>query len=87
MYVVYILYSPLLDRYYIGFTKDISDRLRRHNAKNKGFTKKANDWKIVYQETFIHKAEAMNREKEIKKWKSRILIEKLINSAGSEHSD
>ena len=29
----------------------------------------------------------MRREKEIKGWKSKKLIEKLIRDAGSEHSD
>jgi len=31
--------------------------------------------------------DAMKRENEIKKWKSRKLIEKLISKAGSEHPD
>ncbi|WP_185215838.1 GIY-YIG nuclease family protein [Sphingobacterium mizutaii] len=87
MYTVYIIYSPSLDRYYIGFTQDITDRLRRHNSKSKGFTNRANDWIIVYVESFNQKNEAMRREKEIKGWKSKKLIEKLISDAGSEHSD
>ncbi|MCT1531917.1 GIY-YIG nuclease family protein [Sphingobacterium daejeonense] len=87
MYVVYILYSHKIDQYYIGFTKDITDRLRRHNTKNKGFTNKAKDWKIVYREYFHDKLDALKREKEIKSWKSRTLIEKLISSAGLEHSN
>ncbi|WP_237235663.1 GIY-YIG nuclease family protein, partial [Sphingobacterium mizutaii] len=87
MYTVYIIYSPSLDRYYIGFTQDITDRLRRHNSKSKGFTNRANDWIIVHVESFNQKNEAMRREKEIKGWKSKKLIEKLIRDAGSEHSD
>ena len=85
MYTVYIIYSPSLDRYYIGFTQDITDRLRRHNSKSKGFTNRANDWIIVHVESFNQKNEAMRREKEIKGWKSKKLIEKLIHEAGSEH--
>ncbi len=87
MYTVYIIYSPTLDRYYIGFTQDITDRLRRHNSKSKGFTNRSNDWSIVHVESFSQKNDAMKREKEIKGWKSKKLIEKLIRDAGSEHSD
>ncbi len=87
MYFVYILYSAQLDQYYIGFTKNISDRLRRHNSKSKGFTNRANDWELVYKEFYKDKLEAMKRERQIKNWKSKTLLEKLISSAGSEHSD
>ena len=79
MYIVYILYSINKDRYYIGFTGDeIQERLRKHNSNHKGFTGKVADWRIVYTESFIQKNEAMKRELQIKKWKSRKLIEKLI---------
>ncbi len=79
MHTVYILYSGLLDRYYIGFTGDtIESRLKKHLAKHKGFTGKQSDWKVVYTEMLDNKPAAMKREKEIKNWKSRKMIEKLI---------
>jgi putative endonuclease len=49
---------------------------------HKGFTSKAKDWTIVYSEEFPTKSGAYFREKEIKSWKSKIKIEKLISSAG-----
>jgi len=79
MYKFYILYSEKLDRYYIGSTGDeISERLRRHNSNHRGFTGRANDWIIIYTESFEIKALAGQREREVKKWKSRKLVEKLI---------
>ncbi|OIQ97355.1 hypothetical protein GALL_206140 [mine drainage metagenome] len=60
------------------------ERLKKHNSNHKGFTGKFNDWKIIYTETFDKKSDAMKREKEIKNWKSRIKVEKLI---GLEHPD
>jgi len=75
----YILYSPSLDRYYIGHTCDLlTKRLRRHNSNHKGFTGKANDWEITYTESFPSKEFANAREREVKKWKSRKRIESLI---------
>jgi putative endonuclease len=85
MWTFYILFSNLLDKYYIGHTGDeIQIRLAKHNTNHKGFTGKKCDWKIVYKESFDTKEEAYKRERTVKKWKSRKLIEKLI---GSEHPD
>ena len=79
---VYILFSAAADRYYVGFTGDeLQGRLRKHNSNHKGFTGKCNDWVIVYKELFEHKQDAMQREKEIKNWKSRIKIKELIGLA------
>ena len=78
-YTVYILYSLSKDKYYIGFTgDDIYERVRKHNSNHQGFTGHTGDWKLVYSELFETKDAAMNREKQIKNWKSRKMIEKLI---------
>ncbi len=75
----YILHSEKLGKYYIGSTQNLEDRLRKHNTNHKGFTGKLGDWKIVYHETFDSKTEAYKRELQIKSWKSRVAIEKLIS--------
>ena len=79
MFSFYILFSKKLNRYYIGSTQNLSERLRRHNTNHRGFTGKANDWKVVYTETFETKTLAYARERQVKSWKSRKAIEKLIN--------
>ncbi|MFZ4932081.1 GIY-YIG nuclease family protein [Chryseobacterium sp. Mn2064] len=84
----YILYSIHLNKYYIGHSCDnIQERLRRHLSEHKGFTSKAKDWIIVYKEDFNSKEDAYNREREIKNWKSKIKIEKLIQQKNIEHPD
>ena len=81
-YHVYILYSKNRDQYYIGFTSDsLESRLRRHNSNHRGFTGKYGDWIIVYKEQSTDKKIAMQRETEIKKWKSRKRVEQLIAQA------
>jgi putative endonuclease len=79
-FITYIIYSPSLDKFYIGHTSNINERLIKHNSNHKGFTGGVNDWVIVYQEIFPTKEDAYHREREIKKWKSRKMIEKLIGS-------
>ena len=85
MVYLYILYSPTKNKYYIGHTSDLlEERLRKHNSHHQGFTGKTGDWKIVYKEIFETKEKAYERERQIKNWKSRKLIERLI---GSMHPD
>ena len=79
-YFVYILYSKKLNRYYVGATGDLAARMESHLWMHKGFTSKAKDWELKHSEAFVDKSEAFAREKQIKKWKSRIMIEKLINT-------
>ncbi len=77
-FCVYIIYSSQLNTYYIGHSQNLEDRLGRHTNQRSKFTKKANDWQLVYQERFLTRAAAMKRESEIKRKKSRIYIESLI---------
>lgn len=81
MFTVYILHSETRKRYYIGFTGEpIESRLKKHLANHSGFTGKISDWKLVYTENFIEKKKAMDREREIKNWKSSKMIKQLIHS-------
>ena len=78
MYHFYILFSRTLNRYYIGSTEHIERRVIEHNYNHKGFTGKVNDWKLIYSEIHATKSEAYARERQVKKWKSRTALEKLI---------
>ena len=81
-FLVYIIYSPSLDQYYIGHTEDIQDRIFRHKNSGSKSTKKANNWVLKFTEEFAIKSEAMKRELEIKSKKSRKYIERLVSSIG-----
>jgi len=86
-YSVYILYSPGLDVYYIGFSEDPASRLIKHLSSQKGFTSKTRDWQIVYEEFFQEKWEALKREKQLKAWKNKSRICQLIEKSVLEHPD
>ncbi len=77
-FIVYILFSETKNKFYIGFTSNLEERVIRHNQKSKGFTGNVNDWKVVHTENYETKELAHKRELQIKSWKSRIKIEKLI---------
>ena len=85
MYYVYILYSIDFDRYYVGQCEDVALRLKRHNGRAVPSTKAYTPWKLIYSERFNFRAEAVHRETEIKKKKSRKYIEYLIGESDNRH--
>jgi putative endonuclease len=78
----YILFSSQLDKFYIGSTSSgIESRLQKHLTDHSGFTSTAKDWVLVYSEEFEKIEDAAKRERQIKKWKSRKMIEQLVAGA------
>jgi len=80
MYFFYVLYSRSLDKFYLGHTADLQERLRKHNTNHKGYTGKANDWELAYHEEFESKSAAYAREREVKGWKSRKRVASLVGA-------
>ena len=78
----YILYSSTLDKYYIGSTTDMTRRLADHNRGKEKFTKTGCPWELMYKEEFVELKHARERERNIKKQKSRKYIESLLCSSG-----
>ena len=81
IYHSYILHSKTLGKYYIGACgDDLEGRINTHLSNHKGFTSRAKDWELVYVEKYLTKQEAFSRENQIKKWKSKKMVERLISS-------
>ncbi len=79
-FVVYIIYSANVNRYYIGHCQNLAERMSRHNGGRSKYTKMAKDWKVMWTKDCCSRADAMGLEREIKKKKSRKYIEFLITS-------
>lgn len=76
---MYILLTRVPD-YYVGSTDDLENRLRQHmNGKVKA-TKSKLPLQLVYKEYFPTRGEAQKREYQIKRWKSKKMVEALIKS-------
>jgi putative endonuclease len=82
MVSVYILYSEKRDRYYTGHTNDLQRRIDEHNNGHTKSTRSGIPWKICHTESYNSKSEAIKRERELKRMKSRIFIEELIKNSG-----
>ena len=83
IYFVYIINSEVDSSYYIGSTKDIKIRLWEHNFGRTGYTRKKKPWRLVYYEEYHKRGEALKRERYLKRLKSKIFIEKLIENSRS----
>ncbi len=83
MFFTYILFSTAYDKYYIGQTNDLEDRLYRHNAGSNKSTAPYRPWKIVCTIPKETRAEAVvleNKLKNLTKERLRHFIQKYSNS-------
>ena len=76
MFTVYVLQSIKMKRY-IGHTSDLERRLLEHNSGLCKSTKIDRDWRVIYQEKFNTRGEALKRERWLKTGRGREFIEKI----------
>ena len=78
-FVVYILFSEIHRKTYVGFTSDLIGRIRSHNfLANKGFTKKFRPWMVIHVEFYETKQEAVKIEKFYKTGEGRRKIAEIL---------
>lgn len=79
-YYIYILESERDHSYYVGYTQGLEKRVTDHNEGRGRYSSRKTPWKLVHSETYNSKREAIIRERQIKKWKSKKLIQQLIDN-------
>ena len=78
MWTVYIIENSE-ERTYIGHTRDVATRLKRHNDPTGSlWTNRYAPWSLIYQESFTSKAEACQREKKLKSLKAGQKIRSIL---------
>ncbi|MGB2805054.1 MAG: GIY-YIG nuclease family protein [Candidatus Zixiibacteriota bacterium] len=77
MYYVYILENEA-GHHYVGYTSDLSKRIKGHNSSKSRWTRKKGPWHLVYKEEFASKKEAFLRERQIKRYKGGEAFRKLV---------
>jgi putative endonuclease len=66
MYYVYLLFDKDADKRYIGVTKDLKQRLDKHNSGTGALFTKSGDFKLVYYEAYLSNKDAYARERKLK---------------------
>lgn len=77
MHCVYILnsiHNP--EKFYVGYTLNVQDRLKVHNEGSSVHTKDYKPWKIVWQCLFEDKEKALAFEKYLKSHSGRAFAKK-----------
>ena len=86
-FYVYILTNYTNTVLYTGVTNNINRRTFEHKQKiNAGFAEKYNAYKLIYVEAYSKHIDAIEREKQIKKWRREKKMA-LIESINPEWKD
>lgn len=56
------------DQLYIGYTTDVTNRVKEHNKGLSGYTKKFRPWNLVYLEGYALQEDALDRERKLKQY-------------------
>ncbi len=64
---------------YVGYTKNLSQRLKLHNSSKGAKYTKGRSWKIIYSKKITSKSEAIKNEYKLKK--NHLLRKKIKNKA------
>ena len=71
---IYILANKYNNVLYLGVTRDLRRRIAEHKLHiNQGFSAKYNTEKLVYYEWYDRLDVAIQREKQLKKWRRTLL--------------
>ena len=82
MYFVYAIYNCKNNKIYIGQTNNLEERMNLHNSgtfKNSYTSRFDGVWKEVYREELETRIDALTREKQLKSYRGRQFIWKIIS--------
>ncbi len=84
MFYTYILRSLKTGKLYYGYSEDVLKRLSWHNAGAERYTKSGIPWELIHQESYETKAEALKRERYLKKLKNpKYVLENIVRNVNS----
>ncbi|OGH11180.1 MAG: excinuclease ABC subunit C [Candidatus Levybacteria bacterium RIFCSPHIGHO2_01_FULL_36_15] len=78
-YYTYVLQSLKDKELYIGWTKDLRERFKKHNNGEVEATKNRAPLKLIYYEACLSKESAIKREKSLKTGFGRSYIKERVN--------
>ncbi len=80
MFSVYVLRSLKDQKFYIGQTNNLDERMRRHNEGRVPSTKGRRPFVLVWSEAFESRSQAVVRERELKSLKANKTFRELIQT-------
>lgn len=80
MYYVYLLQSQRDKKLYTGYTENLRERLKEHNAGKNYSTKFRTPLKLIFYEAYPNKEDALRRERYLKTEKGKITVRLMLRS-------
>ena len=77
-YYVYVLQSDVTGELYIGYTKDLRQRLQKHNRGLNFSTKGQKPWNLIHYEAYRNEKDAKRREKYLKTSQGSRLLKRIL---------
>lgn len=62
MFYVYVIEHQQTQLMHVGFTNDLSKRLKEHNKRGLLTSKKKSAWQVIYYEAYLNESDARRRE-------------------------
>ena len=84
MYYVYLLHSGKDQGLYIGFSSNLSERLKYHNAGKSRSTASRRPLRLIYYEAYCVEEDAQGRERFLKSGAGRRFLDKQLQHYFSE---
>ena len=84
MYFVYVLLSLKDQKFYIGFTSNLENRLKDHHAGRNTSTKSRRPFQLVYYEAHLSKEDAQRRERYFKSTKGKVSLKQMLRASLNE---
>ena len=81
MFYVYVLKSLRDGKLYIGFTADLTRRIKEHNNGGSKSTKSRRPFELLYYEAHKSKEDARRREKYFKTSKGKSSLKQIIRNS------
>ena len=82
-FYVYMLITTnkVKQKTYVGYTNDLSARIKKHNSNKGAKATKGYLWDIIYKKKFLNKSDAMSYEYHLKKnrYKRTTILDKYLN--------
>ena len=79
MFFVYILYSPSGDKFYKGQTRNLDERVGRHNSGQEKATQHARPWKLMWATNKKSRSAAVVFENKLKNLGRRKLLQLMLD--------
>jgi len=81
MFYVYVLQSLRDKKLYIGFSKNIKKRFKKHKEGSVKSTKNRRPFKLIYLEAHTSEKDARRREKYFKTTKGKSSLKQVLRNA------